>query len=469
MKKLISIAVAITLSSASVFAATAPAQAVAYVPSSAVSATLNSSGTAVLFKCLAGAFTGATDATLGQMEVVKMANYQNVLVSKALSGDTITLTVNPALFNVTDRLAVNVYDMSIACNGQTFSPATFDYQTSIVYALSYNANGGSGTAAVTFGSGTLTTSTGSGLSRAGYSLTGWNTFVDGSGESIALGDTYTPTVSRVLYAQWLAASYTITYDANTGTGTETSTTGAGALTLSSGSNFTRSGYTLSGWNTLANGSGNAVALGASYTPSQNETLYAQWAPLSRTLTYDPNHGAGMISATVGSGAVAVSNGANYTRSGYTLSGWNTAANGSGTAVALGASYTPTQNETLYAQWTAAPVAAASAAYTGPLFDPFSNRFVDSVKGAKLTLTGKGLDAVKSITVAGKSVKLNLVSDHKLELELPAGVDGSAKLTIVTVSGSMSWDNAFTYQNPKFAKVTEFVAPKAVKKKPKAKR
>jgi uncharacterized repeat protein (TIGR02543 family) len=282
MKKLISISASILLAGASVLAASVPSQAVAYVPTSAVSATLNSAGNAVLFKCLAGPFTGATNGTLGQMDVVKMANYTSVFVSKVLSGDTITLTVNPAQFAVTDRLAVNVYDMGLACNGQTFNPATVDYQTTIVYALSYNANGGSGTNPVTFGSGALTVSTGAGFSRAGYSLSDWNTYPDGSGETIPLGSTYTPILSRILYAQWTASSNTVTYDPNHGAGMISATVGAGALTVSTGSNYSRSGYTLSGWNTSANGSGTAVALGASYTPSQNETLYAQWTAIPVT-------------------------------------------------------------------------------------------------------------------------------------------------------------------------------------------
>jgi uncharacterized repeat protein (TIGR02543 family) len=206
------------------------------------------------------------------------------------------------------------------------------------------------------------------------------------------------------------------------------------------------------------------------TPGLGYTLaVANVAPaLQRTITYNANSGTGSQSSTVGAGSVTVSNGASLTRSGYTLSGWNTAANGTGTAIALSGSYTVTADVTLYAQWTVAPVAVASS-YSGPLFNPFSKRFVDSVKGAKVTLTGRRLDGVKAIAVAGKEVKINLATYHSLEIELPAGVDGAADLTIVTTSGSMSWQNAFTYQNPKFAKVTDYVAPKVTKKKAKPKR
>ena len=44
----------------------------------------------------------------------------------------------------------------------------------------------------------------------------------------------------------------------------------------------------------------------------------------------------------------------WPRPGYTFAGWNTAANGTGTAYAPGATFTITANTTLYAQWTALP-------------------------------------------------------------------------------------------------------------------
>jgi uncharacterized repeat protein (TIGR02543 family) len=40
----------------------------------------------------------------------------------------------------------------------------------------------------------------------------------------------------------------------------------------------------------------------------------------------------------------------YSRSGYTFSGWNTSASGTGTAYANGATYAFTASTTLYAQW-----------------------------------------------------------------------------------------------------------------------
>jgi uncharacterized repeat protein (TIGR02543 family) len=207
---------------------------------------------------------------------------------------------------------------------------------------------------------------------------------------------------------------------------------------------------------------------------------------SYTLTYNANSGAGMITATTGSGALTVSSGTNYTRSGYTLAGWNTAANGSGTAVALGASYTPSQNETLYAQWTAipvtTPVVVQAPVYTGPEFNAIAGRVIDSVEGGKVVLTGRRLDSVTKISLAGKVLTPTKATESSIELNVPAGTPGSATLEITFTSGRMTWTNAFDYVDPAVvkaqaanklpkpaAKPATKPAAKVTKAKPKAKK
>jgi uncharacterized repeat protein (TIGR02543 family) len=70
-----------------------------------------------------------------------------------------------------------------------------------------------------------------------------------------------------------------------------------------------------------------------------------------TVTFNANEGTGVMADQVASATSPLT--ANvFSRSGHTFAGWNTAANGSGTAYADGASYDFTVNTTLYAQWTA---------------------------------------------------------------------------------------------------------------------
>lgn len=77
---------------------------------------------------------------------------------------------------------------------------------------------------------------------------------------------------------------------------------------------------------------------------------------STTVTFDPNSGSGAMAQQSANVATALSANA-FTRTGYTFAGWNTAANGTGTAYADGASYRFARSTTLYAQWT--PVLATT--------------------------------------------------------------------------------------------------------------
>jgi uncharacterized repeat protein (TIGR02543 family) len=132
--------------------------------------------------------------------------------------------------------------------------------------------------------------------------------------------------------------YTVTYNVNSGGGTAPATqqqSGPNAsITLSSAYSGTRAGFTLSGWNTQANGLGTNYAAGATITPSANLVLYAKWLS---TITYDGNTNSG---GTVPDPTIAVSSAAvtklanntgNLVKTGFTFAGWNTAANGAGTS------------------------------------------------------------------------------------------------------------------------------------------
>ena len=117
--------------------------------------------------------------------------------------------------------------------------------------------------------------------------------------------------------------------------------------------FTLTGYTFTGWNTAANGSGVAYADNAPYAFTANATLYAQW-----TINFDTNFpyasgGSGTMANETENYLVATDLTANtLTDTGYTFSGWNTAANGAGVSYADNASYAFTASTTLYAQWSA---------------------------------------------------------------------------------------------------------------------
>ena len=75
-----------------------------------------------------------------------------------------------------------------------------------------------------------------------------------------------------------------------------------------------------------------------------------------TVTFEPNGGIGTMAPQVFTEGVAQNLTLNaFTREGFTFTGWNTAADGSGTSFADGASVTASSNAVLYAQWKAVPV------------------------------------------------------------------------------------------------------------------
>ena len=150
-------------------------------------------------------------------------------------------------------------------------------------------------------------------------------------------------------------SYTVSFNANGGSGAPSNQTKwyGESLTLSS-TTPTRTGYTFNGWNTKSDGSGTNYAKGASYTGNAALTLYAKWTINTWTVSYNGNGSTGGSTAsqtkTYNTALTLRSNG--FTKTNHVFKNWNTAANGSGTSYAAGASYTGNAALTLYAQWYA---------------------------------------------------------------------------------------------------------------------
>ncbi len=179
---------------------------------------------------------------------------------------------------------------------------------------------------------------------------------------------------KTFYAQWDIYDYTVKFDANGGTGSKAPMTGLAygqTYTLSANNppseGFTKTGYDFNGWNTKADGSGTPYGDGSdfSYKPSsdgETMTLYAQWKPHAYNVRFDANGGTGFRSTLSGlqygkTYTLSANNppADGFTRTGYTFTGWNTKADGSGKAVGNGGSFRSlTENNgatvVLYAQW-----------------------------------------------------------------------------------------------------------------------
>ena len=188
---------------------------------------------------------------------------------------------------------------------------------------------------------------------------GWNTKEDGTGEFYDDEAKINPknlTGDITLYAQW-KDGVIVYFDANGGEGDMPKQTIIGDIPVTASLNkntFTRKGYKFSGWNTEQDGSG-----ASSYSDcdeiklSTYVTLYAQWTKETDddiVITYNANGGTGAMEVQSGTVEGIELSANTFTREGYTFTGWNTAADGTGTPYADKAKVALTENITLYAQW-----------------------------------------------------------------------------------------------------------------------
>lgn len=170
--------------------------------------------------------------------------------------------------------------------------------------------------------------------------------------------------ATTLYARW-SQNQTLSYNAN-GHGTApTAVTMKYTAACNAAAALTGvTGYTFSKWNTKADGTGtsynaNAQVKAANVDPTAT-TLYAIWTANAYTVAFDGNGATGGATASLSCtyDVAFTMPGCGFTKDGgYAFTGWNTAADGSGTAYAAGAnclnlSATQGATVTLYAQWAA---------------------------------------------------------------------------------------------------------------------
>lgn len=243
------------------------------------------------------------------------------------------------------------------------------------YTITYNANGGTGNTDATTvkyqNGGTLATN---GFAREGYDFDGWNTNANGTGTNYTNGQElagWNTKGGAVLYAKWKPHEYTIHFDANGGSGAPSDMTNVlydQFKNLNGTSGMKRGGYTFTGWNTQADSYGTSYSDGQSVSGLTSKdkdtvTLYAQWRPNRITLAFDPNGGQiaeGHTAEDAEQEAVCGRSNTLKTQDffanmGYTFSGWNTKADGSGQGYGDGDGYTNAtaadgETVTLYAQW-----------------------------------------------------------------------------------------------------------------------
>ena len=264
---------------------------------------------------------------------------------------------------------IGTYTLNITDGGSVSSYRQIIF--SAAYTLAFDSNGGGGVMPdQTKNYGEALTLNQNEYTKTGYTFSGWKELKSGAGypDKATLTEDFTVIDGETvpLYAQWRANSYSVRFDGNTADGGsmgDQAMTYDEAASLTTNS-YTKTGYTFTGWNTQADGEGTAYSDGqnvVNLTTTDGEVvkLYAQWRANKYSIRFDGNTADGGSmgdqAMTYDEAASLTANG--YTKTGYTFTGWNTQADGEGTAYSDGqnvVNLTTTDGEVvkLYAQWRA---------------------------------------------------------------------------------------------------------------------
>ena len=223
-------------------------------------------------------------------------------------------------------------------------------------------------------------------------------------------------------------NYMITFMANGGTGAdhiqEVDPNVATSVTLDANT-FIRSGYSFSGWNTKADGSGTSYSNRQSVTITSDLLLYAQWtvkstpptppAPTYYTVSFDMGgHGTAIAAKSIRSG-YTLTKPDDPAEEGYIFGGWYTDAD---CTVEYDFTKPVTKSFTLYAKWTAEgqvslnsiaiTTAPAKTSYKeGEIFNPagmeVSANYID---GSSKAVTGFTWSPDGALTVSDNKITVS---------------------------------------------------------------
>lgn len=200
------------------------------------------------------------------------------------------------------------------------------------------------------------------FTRMGYDFTGWNTLANGKGTAYQPGYKVSGLTGKdkatvILYAQWQQRPYEILYVLNGGTNHAKNPGSYPMNTTVRLQNPTKEGYTFAGWYTDSQFTNKITTV----TKTQGDvTVYAKWTENSYTIRYEKNQGVCPKGKSMNPEKVSYTEekilaGNVFERTGYVFRGWNTKANGKGTAYGDGETVSKlsvknNSTVTLYAQW-----------------------------------------------------------------------------------------------------------------------
>ena len=221
----------------------------------------------------------------------------------------------------------------------------------------------------------------------GHTFDGWFTSATG-GEEVT-SETKMGGANETVYAHWTIITYTVTLYLEGGSGGTTSVEVTYGSTMPSATAPTRPGYIFGGYYTGTNGTGTQyynVDMTSAHDwdidvyPINSGKLYANWTPITYTVTFNPQKG------SVDPTTKDVNYGNTYgelptpTRHGFLFKGWYTTENGGsedGTEITGSETYSIIGNQTLYAHWNTTSFDIDAYSAESPLAGFYFRTFFDS--------------------------------------------------------------------------------------------
>ena len=211
----------------------------------------------------------------------------------------------------------------------------------------------------------------------GYTLTGWNTKADGSGETLT-AETIMNEASHtavIYYAQWKANQYTITFDTDGGSEiTPITQDYASAVTAPAAP--AKTGYTFAGWDKDI----------PTAMPLNGLTVKALWTINQYTITFDTDGGSKIAPITQDYGT-AVTTPADPTKPGYNFVGWDMEI----------PETMPAEDLTIKAQWKRKP-------------DPTYRPTVEEIEDGDVTVSPRNPEKGDKVTITVKPDKGYVVDE-----------------------------------------------------------
>jgi uncharacterized repeat protein (TIGR02543 family) len=205
-------------------------------------------------------------------------------------------------------------------------------------------------------------------------------------------------------------TYTVTYSAPDKSGGSVPVDSAGpyvadaTVTLHGNTGgLTRGSYSFAGWRTASDPT--VRAANSTYAITSDITFIAVWTEIYQ-LSFDANGGSGTMADLDGPTVTIPSS--TFTRSGYTFSSWNSAANGSGFALTIGQSVPLTLDVKIYAQWTLNSITTNTITFATISSKTYGDSFtvtVSASSGLTVTVTSSttSVCTVSTLTVTAISV------------------------------------------------------------------